>query len=332
MKAPLFWQTIPPTFMAKILTPFSYITEYITQQRLSKPSYKASIPVICCGNLSVGGTGKTTVALELGKYFQQFYKIAFLTRGYKRKNKNQNSVLVNVTQHSVDDVGDEALLLAKLAPTWVGPNRADSAKLAIQNGAELLIMDDGFQNPTLYQDLPIIIIDGAVGFGNQKALPAGPLREFLHHGLLRAKACIVIGEDQMDIQKLLPKKLSIFHASLEMDATIICYSGKSVIAFAGIGRPDKFFRALEQNQLYLKEQIAFPDHHFYCNKEVEKLLSLKYKYQIPLVTTPKDYARLPVSFKEHVIPLGVHLKWQDQQTLPQLQELLHSTFVQGVKG
>lgn len=332
MKAPLFWQITPPTLMAKILTPFSYITDYITQQRLSKPSYKASIPVICCGNLSVGGTGKTTVVLELGKYFQQFYKIAFLIRGYKRKNQNQNPVLVNITQHNVDDVGDEALLLARLAPTWVGANRADSAKAAIQNGAELLIMDDGFQNPTLYQDLPIIIIDGAVGFGNQKALPAGPLREFLHHGLSRAKACILIGEDQMDIKKILPKKLPVVHASLEMDARIICYSGKSVIAFAGIGRPEKFFRALQQNQLYLTEQIAFPDHHFYSNIDIEKLLYLKYKHQTSLVTTPKDYARLPVSFKEHVIPLGVHLRWQDQQALPHLQELLHSTFAQGAKG
>lgn len=331
MKAPLFWQTMPPTMMAKLLTPFSYVTEYITQKRLSKPAYKASVPVICCGNLSVGGTGKTTVALELGLYFQQFYQIAFLTRGYKRKNQSPEPLLVNADYHTVDDVGDEALLLAQVAPTWVGVNRAKSAKAAIQNGAQLLIMDDGLQNPMLYQDMPIIVIDGATGFGNQKALPAGPLRESLHHGLSRAKVCILIGEDQTCVQKLFPPNLPIFQASLEMDPAIKQYSEKSVVAFAGIGRPDKFFHALQENQLYLKEKLAFPDHHFYKEAELEKLLSLKQKYQLPLVTTPKDYARLPALFKEHVIPLGVHLQWQDQQVLPRIQARLNTMFVQGAK-
>lgn len=331
MKAPLFWQTIPPTLMAKALTPFSYITQYITQKRLSQPAYKASVPVICCGNLSVGGTGKTTVALTLGQYFQQSYQIAFLTRGYKRKNQNPDPVLVNINHHNVNDVGDEALLLAQIAPTWVGANRAASAKAAIQNGAELLIMDDGFQNPTLYQDMPIIIIDGATGFGNQKALPAGPLRESLYHGLSRAKACILIGEDQTQIHKILPRTLPVFQSFLEMDLAIKQYEKHSVIAFAGIGRPNKFFHALQENQLHIKKHCAFPDHHFYSNMDLQNLLSLKQKYHLPLVTTPKDYARLPSSFKEHVIPLGVHLRWQDQQALPQLQALLNAMFVQDVK-
>lgn len=331
MKAPLFWQTMPPTLIAKLLTPFSCITQYITQKRLSQPAYKASVPVICCGNLSVGGTGKTTVALEVGQYFQQLYQIAFLTRGYKRKNQSTDPVLVNIEHHTVDDVGDEALLLAQRAPTWVGANRADSAKAAIRNGAQLLIMDDGFQNPTLYQDMPIIIVDGATGFGNQKPLPAGPLRESLDYGLSRAKACILIGKDQTHVQTLLPKTLPVFQAFLKMDDVVEQYSKKSVIAFAGIGRPDKLFQTLRENQLDLKEQLAFPDHHFYSQAELEKLLALKQKYQLPLVTTPKDYARLPAAFKEHIIPFGVHLQWQDPQALPQLLELVHAMFAQGVK-
>ncbi|CAI3940322.1 Tetraacyldisaccharide-1-P 4'-kinase (Lipid A 4'-kinase) (LpxK) (PDB:4EHW) [Commensalibacter communis] len=329
MKAPSFWQMNPPTFMAKALTPCSWITQWITAQRLSKPKWKASVPVICCGNLTVGGTGKTTVALELGKYFQQYYNIAFLTRGYKRKNKTTHPVLVDQTLHTVEDVGDEALLLARLAPTWVAANRAESAQAAIQQGAELLIMDDGFQNPTLYQDMPLLVIDGATGLGNHKALPAGPLRESLSQGLSRAKVCILIGKDQTNIREIVPKDLPLFQAFLEMDPSIQTYSGKPVIAFAGIGRPDKFFDALQDNNLHLVEKKSFPDHHFYSAAELEQLVRLKHQHKIPLVTTPKDYVRLPSSFQAHVIPLGVHLKWQDQQALPQLQRILDAMFVQG---
>ncbi|MDI2112762.1 tetraacyldisaccharide 4'-kinase [Commensalibacter nepenthis] len=328
MKAPSFWQKNPPTLMARALTPFSLITQWITKRRLSKLQWKASVPVICCGNLTVGGTGKTTIALELGKYFQLEYKIAFLTRGYKRKNRTTDPVLVNPTFHTVEDVGDEALLLAQHAPTWVAANRAESAQAAIQNGAELLIMDDGFQNPTLYQDMPLLVIDGATGFGNYKALPAGPLRESFDDGLSRAKACILIGDDQTNILKILPKNMLVFQSFLEMDQSIEEYSGKSVIAFAGIGRPDKFFDALIDNQLHLIEKKSFPDHHFYSSIELEQLLLLKHHYQIPLVTTPKDYVRLPSVFQSHVIPLGVHLKWQNQQTLPELQRILDAMFAQ----
>lgn len=332
MKAPSFWQTYPPTLMAKALSPFSVITQLITKHRLSKSKWKTSVPVICCGNLTVGGTGKTTVALELGKYFQQDYKVAFLTRGYKRKNQSPEPICVDLSRHTVHDVGDEALLLAQLAPTWVASNRAASAKMAIKNGAELLIMDDGFQNPTLYQDMPILIIDGITGFGNHQALPAGPLRESLQHGLQRAKACILIGEDKANTQQYLPKNLPIFHANLKMDDQIKAFKGKSVIAFAGLGRPSKFFQSLEDNDLHLVQKIAFPDHHFYQEKELKELLSLHQYYQVPLVTTPKDYVRLPLSFKQYVIPLGVHLQWQDQMALSKVYALLDSTLVQGVKG
>lgn len=147
MKAPAFWNLPYLTPFARCLIPFSYITHGITEFHLAQSGWKAPVPVLCCGNLSVGGTGKTTIALELGKYFlNQNIKIAFLTRGYKRQSRTPTPFQVNIDQHTAYDVGDEALLLAQLAPTWISGNRALSAQAAIQNQAQLLIMDDGLQN------------------------------------------------------------------------------------------------------------------------------------------------------------------------------------------
>lgn len=332
MKPPLFWQALTPTLPAKVLSPLSYITALITHYRLSRKGWKSSVPVICCGNLTVGGTGKTTVAIELGLYYQQHnIKVAFLTRGYKRKNKIADPILVDPEKHNVLDVGDEALLLAQIAPTWVASNRALSAKAAILNHAQLLIMDDGFQNPTLQQDLPLLVIDGVTGFGNQKALPAGPLREAMHHGLSRAKACILIGEDQRNIRQTLPSDLPVFQAFLEMDSQTKQLAGQSVIAFAGIGRPEKFFHALQENHIQVIQSTSFPDHYFYQLKDLEQLTSLAQHHNLSLVTTPKDYVRLPEPFKQLVTPLGVHLNWADPLTPQKLLSLFDSKLVLGAK-
>ncbi|MDI2091264.1 tetraacyldisaccharide 4'-kinase [Commensalibacter oyaizuii] len=334
MKAPAFWQIYPPTFMAKLLHPLSYITHNITRYRLSKPRWKASVPVICCGNLSVGGTGKTTLALDLGQYYQQQgIKIAFLTRGYKRKKTCSNPILVDPNYHTVHDVGDEALLLAQIAPTWVASNRALSAQTAIKHGAQMLIMDDGFQNPSLYQDLPLLIIDGGAGLGNHMAMPAGPLREALQDGLLRAKACILIGDDQYQIRSILPQSLPVFQAYLEMNPEIHTLAGQQVIAFAGIGRPDKFFQSLQDNKLRLFKTFSFPDHYHYQDKDIYILNNLRNRYNdISIVTTPKDYVKLPKTLQSNVIPLGVHLRWEDPMALQRLQALLNTTLVQDAGG
>lgn len=319
MKAPSFWQQQDPNLAAKLLKPFSLITHYFTQYRLNQPRWKASVPVVCCGNLTVGGTGKTTVALELGHYCQQYaIKFAFLTRGYKRKNHISEPFQVNSEYHTARDVGDEALLLAKLAPTWIGSNRALSAQAALQHHVKLLIMDDGLQNPTLYQDLPLLIIDGTSGFGNQHLLPAGPLRQSIQEGLSHVKACIFIGSDQTKILPQIRPFIPVFHAELEMDPIIKRFFNQNVIAFAGIGRPSKFFETLKIYHVNPVKTIAFPDHHYYSKKDLNRLKSLQEITKLPLVTTPKDYIKLPDYFKSWVVPLGVHLKWQDPLTFKKL--------------
>lgn len=324
MKAPSFWQQDPPTLTAKLLTPFSFITSLITHYRLTKPSWHASVPVLCCGNLTVGGTGKTTVALELGHYCQQHaIPFAFLTRGYKRKSNLTEPFQVNPEQHTTQDVGDEALLLAKLAPTWIGSNRALSARAAIQNQAKLLIMDDGLQNPTLYKDLPILIIDGATGFGNHKLLPAGPLRQSVAQGMNHVKVCIFIGHDKKGLLPKLSSCLPVFQADLTMDPIIQQFSKQPVIAFAGIGRPEKFFQTLKNYQLTLIKTQSFPDHHDYTQKDLDRLLFLHHHYQIPIVTTPKDYVKLPNEFKSFITQIPVHLTWHDPDALPKIFQMIH---------
>lgn len=325
MKAPFFWQQYPPTPTAKILTPFSFITSLITRYQINKPGWHAPIPVLCCGNLTIGGTGKTTVALEMGHYCQQqSIPFAFLTRGYKRKSRIAEPFMVDLNQHNAKDVGDEALLLARLAPTWIGGNRAASAKAAIKKSpVKLLIMDDGLQNPTLYKDLSILVVDGVTGFGNQRLLPAGPLRQPVIQGLKTVKTCIFIGKDKTGLLPTISSHVPVFRANLTMNPAIRQFSNQSVIAFAGIGRPEKFFQTLKDNQLILSKTISFPDHHNYTNKDLNKLLSLHRHYQLPLVTTPKDYVRLPDQFRPLATPLEVCLTWHDPASLQKLFHMIH---------
>lgn len=320
MKAPQFWQKQELTTLAKILVPFSHITHCITERRLTQTGWKAPIPVLCCGNLSTGGTGKTIVALTLGKYFlQQGIQIAFLTRGYKRKSRIPTPFQVNPTHHTAQDVGDEALLLARIAPTWIGNDRALSAQKAVKGHAQLLIMDDGFQNPTLYQDFPLLIIDGAIGFGNRHLLPAGPLRQSISSGLKKAKACILIGEDRTNCLRFIPASIPVLRTFLTMDATIQQFREKPVIAFTGIGRPEKFFQSLRNHDLNVIKTFPFPDHHFYRKKDIQRLLTLKNQYHASLVTTYKDYVKLPDDFKKQVTAFDVILEWHNP-------EILHALF------
>lgn len=323
MISPSFWYPSKNSFMAALLSPFENITAYVTRRRLQKRGWKASVPVICCGNLTVGGSGKTTIALALGRFCLQYHiQPAFLTRGYGRKNRKKTPFQVDLKKHSVEVVGDEALLLAQVAPTWVCADRAKAAQAAIQHGAELLIMDDGFQNPTLYQDLPLLIIDGVAGFGNGHLLPAGPLREPIQSGIRRAKAIIMIGEDRHHLFPELASKLPVFYAFLKMNPEIKKLATKKVVAFAGIGRPEKFFQSLHDAGVYPVQTVAFPDHYNYRSRDLAKLAAVAFHHQAVLLTTPKDYVRLPSTFKKYVTFVDVTLQWQNPNAVSDLMAFL----------
>ncbi len=310
MRPPAFWQDPDGGAAARLLSPLGWITGHITRLRLRRPGWRAPVPVICCGNLSVGGAGKTTLALDLLTRLQRRgIRAHALTRGYG--GTTRTLLRVDASGHDAALVGDEALLLAASAPTWVGADRALAARAAVAQGAQCLVLDDGMQNPGLVHDATLLVIDGATGFGNGRLLPAGPLRESIEHGAARAHAAILIGADLRAAASRLPPRLPVLRAELVMAKQALALRGRNLAAFAGIGRPEKFFEALEALGLRLVQRTGFADHHRYDAAELDRLAARARAAHATLVTTPKDAVRLPTAFRTQVIVLSVGLCWSD---------------------
>ncbi len=287
---------------------------------LSRP-WRADIPVVCAGNLVVGGAGKTPLAMALASWFgAKGREVHFLTRGYG--GRQRGPLRVDPTRHTFRDVGDEALLLAGVAPTWVARDRPAGARAAQDAGAGIIIMDDGFQNPSLHKDLSLIAIDGGYGFGNGLVLPAGPLREPLATGFARAHAAVIIGEDREGAGSKIPPGLPILQARLTPGPEAEELAGKPLVAFAGIGRPDKFFESLRALGCDLLDAVPFPDHHVYKPDEVMWLVEMAASAGAKPVTTLKDYVRLPEEAKPMVETLSVTLEWADEAALDKLLSVL----------
>ena len=301
MKAPNFWYQ-EKSLWAKLLNPIGRIYGWSVARRFKRVKpYQAAVPVICVGNLSVGGTGKTPVTLAIGKMMKEmsvpFY---FLNHGYK---SNKKGVIVNIKKMSALDVGDEAMLLAAEGPTVVDNHRARGAQVAERAGAKAIIMDDGFQNPSLIKTVSFIVVDGKTGFGNERLIPAGPLRETVEKGLLRADAVIISGADDSkaaDIVRKCAPDMPIFGGHFEPDPKVIQkLQGKKVMAFAGIGRSDKFFNMLVGCGVLVAKKATFPDHYDYTLFDLESLIAEADGLQ--LVTTTKDYVKVPQNMKSRVI-------------------------------
>lgn len=300
MKTPKFWYR-PQSVMAKVLSPLGRFYGWTVERRFKKTRpYQANIPVICIGNLTVGGTGKTPVCLAIGQMLKENgVPFWFLNHGYKSKSQG---VVVKPDLMTPLDVGDEALLLADLAPTVVDRHRARGAQMIERQGGTALIMDDGFQNPSLIKTLSLIVADGQTGFGNGRMIPAGPLREPIERGLNRADAVVIAGADRSgvaDIVKKTAPDLPILTGRFEPDSdTIRDLKGQTVVAFAGIGRPDKFFEMLTGLGIPVAKRMAFPDHYFYTRFDLEQLLADA--GEMPLVTTRKDYVKISPEMRSRV--------------------------------
>jgi tetraacyldisaccharide 4'-kinase len=307
--APAFW--FRDGWIARLLSPLSPIGAAMTARRVARPGWRAPVPVICCGNVTVGGAGKTTVVLDLARRLsERGCAVHVLLRGYGGRSRGTRRVAAG---DSAAEVGDEALLLAAVAPTWTGADRAASARAAVAAGARVLLMDDGLQNPTLRKDVSLLIVDGATGFGNGRVLPAGPLREPVAAGVARCQAAVVIGP-----AVALPPGLPVLRASLVQGAEMAGLVGKRVLAFAGIAYPDKFFAPLAAAGLDLVGRRAFPDHHPYTPRELTDLLAEADRLGATPVTTPKDAVRLPEAVRHRVQVVGVGLKWDDEAALTAL--------------
>lgn len=312
MKAPRFWQY--DGIIPHVLSPLGAVTAQVTARRLARPGWVAPVPVICVGNATVGGAGKTTVALDIAARLAGLGRRPhLLIRGYGGRVRTTHRVQPDDTAASV---GDEALLLARVAPTWVGADRAASAQAAAGAGADVLVMDDGLQNPTLLQDFSVLVIDGETGFGNGRLLPAGPLREPVGEAVARCGAAVLIGPDRAGAAKRL--SVPILRASLVPGPEIAALAGTRVLAVAGIGRPEKFFSMLERAGVTVAHRAPRPDHHRFSGPELDSLIAQAKRESLTPVTTPKDAVRLPLPYRAafHVVTAG--LTWEDESRLLEL--------------
>lgn len=309
MMPPAFWQH--DRWPARLLSPMGAIVARLAARRMAQAGWRAPVPVICCGNATVGGAGKTTLALDLGLRLRaRGIVVHYLTRGYG--GQVRGPLLVEPGTHSAALVGDEPLLLARVAPTWVGADRAASARAAVAAGAGALLMDDGLQNPGLQQDAGLLVVDGASGFGNGRVMPAGPLREPALAAAARCRAAVIIGMDQRGARSSLPPTLPVLDAWLVPDQAL---HGQRVMAFAGIARPAKFHATLLQAGATVAATMDFPDHHRFHLRELQAVLARSRELDAIPVTTPKDAVRLPPLWRARVRAVGVGLAWEDEAAL-----------------
>ena len=318
MRAPDFWSDTNST-TARLLAPLGslYAAAGRWRQMTTVPQ-RIACPVICVGNLVAGGAGKTPIALALAAALEKrdIGPVHFLSRGYG--GSESGPLRVDPLRHDFRQVGDEPLLLAAAAPTWIAHNRISGARAAANAGAACIIMDDGFQNPTLHKDLSLLAVDGTYGFGNGRVIPAGPLREPISDGLDRADAVVLIGDNRADFGHALDAK-PVLQATLAPTAeSQAALHGRRILAFAGIGRPAKFFESLLALRCDIAEAHSFADHHPYSQVEIDALLIAAARHDALPVTTAKDAVRLPGKIRPHVAVLDVALQWQDDSALDRL--------------
>jgi tetraacyldisaccharide 4'-kinase len=320
MRAPDFWAE--PGALSRLLTPIGTAVDLAggLRRALVRP-VACGLPVVCVGNLVAGGAGKTPVARALARRLAASGRPArFLTRGYG--GRAAGPLRIDPERHGVLEVGDEALLLAADAPTWLARDRvAGACAIAAGGGGEgraVIVMDDGFQNPSLEKDLALLVIDGGFGLGNEKVMPAGPLREAAAPALARADAVILLGEDRKSIARRLNASLPVLEAKLVPSPDAPDLAGRRILAFAGIGRPGKFFATLAGLGAELADTQAFPDHHAYHPAEIEGLVARARTLGALPVTTEKDHVRLPADLAQQVEVLPVEVVWRDPEALDSL--------------
>ena len=289
--------------------------------RFARP-WNCGVPVICVGNLVAGGAGKTPTALALGQALgQRGIKAHFLSRGHG--GLLRGPIQVDPALHGAADVGDEPLLLAAAAPAWVARDRVLGARAAVAAGAPAIIMDDGFQNPGLAKDLSLLVIDGSYGLGNGRVHPAGPLRETAVAGLARADRVVLLqsGETAAPLPRFTTPPLT---ARLIPSQAALALRGQRVVAFAGIGRPARFFHTVRELGAEVVGLQAFADHHAYGEDEVWALLERARDLDAIAVTTAKDAVRLPLGARDMVTVIDVTLEFDDGSALDDLlDQVLH---------
>jgi tetraacyldisaccharide 4'-kinase len=311
MRAPDFWYE-EPGIAAGLLSPVGAAIDAAGRLRraVARP-YRAPVPVICIGNLVAGGSGKTPVALSLAAICAaRGITTAIVMRGYG--GKLAGPVRVDPERHNAEAVGDEALLSAVQTTCWIARDRPAGVRAAVADDAETVILDDGFQNPHVAKDLSLVVVDAAAGFGNCRLIPAGPLRERIATGLARADAVVLVGDGVVPAVNR-----PILRVSLDpIDGGR--FAGARVLAFAGIGRPEKFFASLRALGAGLVGERSFPDHHAYSAAELAALRRDAASVAARLVTTRKDWVRLLPAERDDIEVLDIAVRWYDPAALDAL--------------
>ena len=315
IETPKFWyeKNLSSKVQSILLFPFSLLwilTSFLKKIFVTK--YKSKLKVICIGNLTVGGTGKTPFAIYTYKLLKKLgYKPVFLTRGYGGLLEGPLKV---ENTHISQDVGDEALLLNQIGPTIVSKDRSHGAKLIekLKDNFNVIIMDDGLQNYQLVQDIKFLLVDKNLGFGNEFCIPSGPLREPIGQALIRVDAIILTGNNNKDTDINNVYNKPIF-ASKVKTMKPIKIKNEKVLAFCGLANPNKFYETLKDNGLNVKSTKSFPDHYEYKNEDIDKLISEANKQNLKLITTEKDYVKIKDN-KEmiSVLPIEIKLDVKDE--------------------
>ena len=316
MKAPQFWYE-PNTWKAKFLYPLGYFYNLLTLLRgkLAKPQSYSCL-TICIGNLNVGGTGKTPATIALAQHFlKKGLQVHVVSRGYK--GKFQGTFLVDPQKHKSDEVGDEPLLMSEFTSVWVSNKRKNGIAAAENAGAQIVLLDDGFQDPSFHKDFSLIVVDGEKGFGNKKCMPAGPLRENIVQGFKRADALVIVGQRIYKFDTF-PTHLKIIHSTLKPIETGMNWKEGKYLAFAGIADPSKFFKTLRSLGANLIDCVALSDHQNLDGQVLKRLERKANSAHAQLVTTEKDAVRLSNTFRKKVLSLPVRIEFDDKNELENL--------------
>jgi tetraacyldisaccharide 4'-kinase len=325
MREPSFWWG-EAGLASSLLAPLAMVYGAVADLRLGAPGRRAGVPVVCVGNLTVGGGGKTPTALAVARLLAHAgERPIFLSRGYG--GRLAGPLRVDPARHRALDVGDEPLLLARVAPTVIARDRIEGARMAVAGGASVIVMDDGFQNPSLAKDLSLVVVDARRGVGNGRIIPAGPLRASVRSQLARAHALVVIGTSAGAAGVIADARagdLPVLHARLCPDAGLSAtLAGGRVLAFAGIADPQKFFATLAEAGIAVSATRSFPDHHRYTPGEALALCDEADHSGLALVTTEKDLVRLAgddrlVHLAAHAHALAVTLVFDNEQAFKSL--------------